>query len=166
MQNLATLAHIQGDYSRARSFIEESLTIEREIGDKQSIAESLSKLANLDKDEGRFAEAQARYVECFEISRELGFKVGCATAIAGLSAVAFAQRQFARGARLQAAAVPLRLEANWMPDPKFFESYDNQIRQGRAALGEEAFAAAWAEGEAMNQDEAIAYGRSEESGGS
>jgi hypothetical protein len=62
-----------------------------------------------------------------------------------------------RAARLFSAANRLRESIGIRPDiaPIYLKGRD--LAAPRVALGDEAFAAAWAEGEAMPLDEAIAY---------
>ena len=81
------------------------------------------------------------------------FIAGC---LSGLAAVA-APRQPERAARLFGAADALR-EAMGSPQLRTVEhrSYDDDMAALRAHLDEETFAAAWADGQAMAMERAIA----------
>jgi hypothetical protein len=46
---------------------------------------------------------------------------------------------------------------SYSPHPVDKDDYERDVALARAQLGEEAFAAAWAEGQAMSLEEAIAY---------
>ena len=71
--------------------------------------------------------------------------------------LASAQRKPDKAARLGGAMekqIPsIRLEMS----PAERAEYDTAVAATRAALGEEAFAAAWAEGQAMTMEQAIEY---------
>jgi len=54
------------------------------------------------------------------------------------------------------------LWAGWTWTPRDDDEALTAARAARAALGEEAFAAAWAEGRAMTLEQAIAYALEEE----
>jgi hypothetical protein len=77
--------------------------------------------------------------------------------VEALGVLAVAQNQMKHAAHLLGAAetlyAPLRSEMS----AKERAEHDRSISAARAALGEEAFAKAWAEGQAMTVGEAVAY---------
>ena len=77
--------------------------------------------------------------------------------IEGLAILASAQNRMGRAARLIGAAenfyTPLRFEMS----AKERAEHDRVIAAARLALGEEAFAKAWAEGQSMSLEEAVIY---------
>jgi hypothetical protein len=84
----------------------------------------------------------------------------------GFAHVAGAEGDAERAARLFGAAEALR-EALGAPLPPVERAhYDRSVAATRAALGEEAFAAAWAEGRALSLEQAIAAPATEEEGNS
>ena len=103
------------------------------------------------------ARAGALYGECLLLSRELGNKPRCAFSCATWAALAQSQSQDERAVRLYAAA------ARWDTASGVFTTLTNPVDQEqaiaalRAQLGEAAFAACWAEGQAMTLDQAIEY---------
>jgi hypothetical protein len=73
----------------------------------------------------------------------------------GLAAVAVAQAQSERAARLFGAAEGLR-EAMGAPLPSADRAeHDRSVTAAHTALGKAAFASAWAEGRAMPLEEAV-----------
>jgi predicted ATPase len=84
--------------------------------------------------------------------------------IVGLAAALIALHQEERGAQLLAAAARLRDELG--PEVGFEDEHEQQSREralaeAKAALGEQAFAAAWARGEAVPPEEIVALALAE-----
>jgi hypothetical protein len=115
---LGTVAHAQGDDSRATALYEESLTLRRELGNTHGLA------------------------ECLE----------------GLAGVAVAQQHLDRAARLLGAAAALREAIGAPLSPREQARYERDLSAARAGLGEVAFAAAWATGQATPLEHVSTYG--------
>ncbi len=64
------LAFDQGDYPRASTLIETSLTLRREIGDMRGIGLSLNDLANVYLGQGEYERASTLYAEALALFRE------------------------------------------------------------------------------------------------
>jgi hypothetical protein len=159
------IAHLQGDHARAAAYHEESLAAFLELGDKFGSGEQMAYLADVARDRGEYDRARQLYRESFSLYHSLESKGGVAAVFDGLAAVAEAEGQLLRAARLFGAAHYLR---EVIGKPKDLATDDRAIAGVRAALGEEAFAVAWAEGRALPLDEAIALvleGHTEASGG-
>jgi hypothetical protein len=75
----------------------------------------------------------------------------------GLAAVAVAQAQSQRAARLFGAAEGLREAIGAPVPPADRAEHDHSVAAVRSALGEAAFAAEWGEGQTMSLDEVVAY---------
>jgi hypothetical protein len=71
--------------------------------------------------------------------------------------VAVAQAQSERAARLFGAAEALREAIGTPLPPADRAEHDRSVAAVRTALGEEAFAAAWAEGRALTLEHAVAF---------
>ncbi len=80
-----------------------------------------------------------------------------ACVLEGLSGVAEREGRAERAARLLGAAAALREELGTPLSPIVQADHDHALNAARAALGEEAFEAAWTEGSEMTFEEAIAY---------
>jgi predicted ATPase/DNA-binding CsgD family transcriptional regulator len=86
-----SLAWRQGDFSSARSLLEEALVLGREAGDKQSISLSLNNLAGVAADQGDYTKARALHEESLALRRELGDRSGIAGSLGNLGFVAMEQ---------------------------------------------------------------------------
>ena len=91
LHGAGVLAASQGDYGTAHTLCEESLSIFRELGNKQGIALSLGNLGNMAYNQGDYATARALHEESLALRRELEDKQGIAYALNGLGNVAFGQ---------------------------------------------------------------------------
>jgi hypothetical protein len=95
------------------------------------------------------------------VFQELADKLWMAQNLEGLAAVAVAQAQSERAARLFGAAEGGRDAIGAPLPPAERSEHDRSVAAARAALGDEAFAAAWAEGRTMTFERAIAYALTE-----
>jgi predicted ATPase/class 3 adenylate cyclase len=163
---LGAIATSQGEYSIARSFLEESLTFKRESGDKQGIAKSLFFLGAVVSKQNEYQAARLCFEECLNISRELGDKYGIIAGLVGLLnliniAGKAEDEKVSRGnypvvlARLGGAVATLRGYIGFALVKPISDYYEEAMEDSRAGLGEEAFNAAFAEGQAMNSETAI-----------
>lgn len=111
------------------------------------------KLAQARRDD---AAAHSCYLEALAIWRDLPNPElpWFLDALAGLAA---AQGQAGRAARLYGAAAALHDALGWPLPPEERADHDRTVAAARAALGDEAFAAAWAEGRAMTRKQAFDY---------
>ena len=60
LNNLGSVAYMQGDYARARVLLEEGLAVHRDLGYKRGIANSLNNLGNVAYAQGDHARAALR----------------------------------------------------------------------------------------------------------
>jgi predicted ATPase len=154
---LAAQSH--GDYAGARSSFEEGLAISREAGHRTGTAFLLCVLGRLTWARGDSGAARACYVESLTAFQELGNRHGTAVALLGLAYLAAAHGHLERAAHLAGAVEALHeaIGARVPVPPHEREEYDRNIAAMRAAIGEAAFAAAWAAGRAMPLAEAVAF---------
>jgi predicted ATPase/class 3 adenylate cyclase len=85
------LAFMQGDYRSASTFHEASLTLHREMGDRQSVAYAANNLANTAVQMGDHARARTLYEETVALCREVGDLRGMAFGSINLADVATRQ---------------------------------------------------------------------------
>ncbi len=150
------IAVYQGDISTARPLIEESLTRQSGSGNKNGVAESLLCLANLNAIQGNYATAYDLYKDSLALFEELGVKWFIALCLEGLASVLALQKQPAWAVRLWGAAESLRSRSGAPLPPVYRPSYTRSVEATRSALGENAFAAAWAEGQTMTSEQVLA----------
>src|SRR5262249_19988974 len=157
LTRLGMVAREQGDPVGARPLLEESLATFRALGDRFHVAWAARNLGNVAADLGDAALARARYAEALTIEGEFGYGLGVAEALEKLAGLDAAAGRPARALRLAGAAAPLRGafgRRRWPLDQAQLERW---VQTARAALGEPAAAAAWAAGQAMSLDQAVAY---------
>ncbi len=154
---LGLVALHRGDYGRARALFEECLALFRELKDKGGIAWSLHHLGGAARSQGAYDRAAALLEESLAAFRELGQKSAIAVSLERLGGVAAALEQPVRAAALFGAADALRQAIGSRPSPSARADAERDVAGLRAALGEQAFATAWARGQAMTLDQAIAH---------
>jgi hypothetical protein len=88
--------------------------------------------------------------------RELGRWLEIAESLEGLARLAGDGGRMERAARLLGAAEAIRDALGAPLPPVRRAEYEQCVAEARAALGEEALAAAWAQGKALSVDQAIA----------
>jgi hypothetical protein len=138
-----------------RALLEQSLAMYRALGDGHGAAGSLNGLAMVAMRQGDGTVARALLEESLDIYRELADRWGVAISLEGFARLATAGDQPARGAALWAAADALRQALGTPRPPRDQADSVSSIGALRAALGEEAFAAAWAEGRTLPLEAAI-----------
>jgi hypothetical protein len=150
------MARDQGNLGAAQAHMEECLVLVREMENKPVIAESLAFLGDVMGEQGEDAAACKCFRESIAISQELKDEVSIARLLERFGILAATEGRPERAARLLGASEAARevLDDDWrLPHPRNW--YDREVTGARTALGEEAFAAAWAEGRAMSLEQAI-----------
>jgi predicted ATPase/DNA-binding SARP family transcriptional activator len=92
LNSAGNLAWAQGDISAARGFYEESLALQRELGNERALARSLVNLAVISRNEGDYATAQSLYEEGLSIARKLDDPFLKATILTNLGVVSRSQK--------------------------------------------------------------------------
>jgi predicted ATPase/DNA-binding CsgD family transcriptional regulator len=157
LNNLALVLHQQGDDERATSLLEESLALARNGGDTWEVAARLGNLGEIARRQGNLRHAALLLAESLTLFHALGEKrrVGeCLVEIAGLAA---AQGRSHAAATLGGAAEVLREVTGSPAEPMEQASIETSSATARSALGDTAFATAWAEGRALPFEDAVAF---------
>jgi non-specific serine/threonine protein kinase len=164
LNNLGNIAYYQGDYVQARTRQEASLALYQQLGDQRGIATLLTNLGNTLYFQGEYERARACYQESLALNRQLGHKLHIVGSVEGLAQVAGQTGQAQRAATLFGIAAGLR-EASQAPlDPADRAITEQQIAHARRQLAAETFAEAWAAGQAMGLEQALAYAGQEPPG--
>ena len=145
----------QDNLATARSQAEEALKLFRELGMKSSIAWSLSQVARMEARQGNYPAARSLYAEILTLARETDDKTHIAFYLEDLAEVVAAQGEFACAARLWGAAKTLRTVISSPLPPASCAGYECVVAAAHIHLGEQAFAAAWAEGGTMTLEQAL-----------
>ena len=155
--NLAVAPRAQGQYALAAEHLEDALRLEREAGYTEGMILALGDLGNLARDQGDYARALALYREALELGRSHPGTRVVTEVIEAVGIVAAAVGQAERAARLLGAAEAQRdrlgLRYRVREDQVALE---HAVAATRAALGEPAFATAWAAGRSLTPAQAIA----------
>jgi predicted ATPase/DNA-binding CsgD family transcriptional regulator len=156
---LGWLAGQQGNYATARAHLSEVLAFARAGGHPWGLAEALNMLGEVLQRQGEFEQAGDLYREGLLIAHEMGDKAGMGHFLHHLGTLAQDQSQVERATCLFAAAASLRSLADGVIYRTFTDraTQESALTTVRTILDEEAFAALWAQGQAMTLDEAIAY---------
>jgi len=153
---LTRVAVFQGDDTAGKALCEESFALFRALGDRRDIATRLWFLGNAALVQGDYAKARTCYEEALKTFRELGLKWFIAICLEGLARVAIAQSQPKWAVHLLGAAALLREALGVSPPASHLTNYERTAATSRAQLGEERFAAAWAEGREMTLEQVLA----------
>jgi predicted ATPase/tRNA A-37 threonylcarbamoyl transferase component Bud32 len=155
LMTLGEAARLQGQWAEARTLYEQALALFRQVGNQAAVSVTLGNLGAVACVQDDLPVAHSCYREVLALEQAMGSKEGIACAMDGLAAVAAKRTAWEHSARLAGASEALRetigyeLEA---PDRQFRDHY---LAEVRAALGEEAFAAALAQGRALTLEQAV-----------
>ncbi len=107
--------------------------------------------------QGDYGRAEATLKESLALFWELGYKWRTSYCLLALGRTACGLGQFERGARLFGAVAALRQVTGIGLPPSSLVEDERAMTTLRGALGDAAFAAAWAEGRAMTLEQTIEY---------
>ena len=157
---LADALRARGDIERAKTLLEESLTSLRRQTYPQRVANALaitlSRLGSIECEMGGDERASELFKESLGLARRFGFMFDVLMSLEGMARVEAVQGRPERAARLLGVSAAMREEMGTHLAPIALADHDHAVNAARAALGKDAFAAAWAEGHAMPLEEAIA----------
>jgi ATP/maltotriose-dependent transcriptional regulator MalT len=155
---LLGLIHLeQGEMEAARPLLEESLAIGKKTGVETDAIQMSIGLARLSAWQGDAATARRLYREGLTLLVEFNvYKEGVAASLEGLAALSAGQGTPRQAAWLWGAAHALREAIGAPLYPVYRDSYERAVGQAQAALGKQAFRAAWAEGRLMRPEQALA----------
>ena len=155
--NLAVAPRAQGQYTLAAAHLEEALRLQREAGYTEGMILALGDLGNLARDQGDDSRALALYREALELGLgHPGTRV-VTEVIEAVGILAAAVGQAERAARLLSAAKAQRDRLGLRYGVREDQvAREHAVAAARAALGEPAFATAWAAGRDLTPAQAIA----------
>ena len=162
LSNLGSLAFYQGEYTRATELLTGSITQGRQVGEKWGLFNSLYTLSLVALSQRDAAGAGAHLREGLTLCRELGYRPGVAACLQGLAGVWGAGGRVLDAARLLGAGDALLETSGAALPPALAVAYPRTVEALRTALGEDAFAAARAEGHALPSEQAVRMAMVEE----
>ena len=156
LTSLGRVAARRGDFTRATSLFEESLVLKQTLGDRHGRVTTLVQLGAVARSQGDCARALALLREAVRLGQEIGAGDRVAEALEGLAAVAAADGRSEVAARVGGAADALRASLGLPLTLDQQSSHDEMVRLARGAVGDAAFAAAWAVGAEQSVEKTIA----------
>jgi non-specific serine/threonine protein kinase len=157
LAGLAELAIRRGQYSRANDMLQQSLDLARRLGHKWQIAIALGSLGWMALRRGDFKEMKRSLAESLAVRIETGDKGGTAWCLEKLAEANSLQSHYKSAVVIFGAASALRAHAEAMMDGADRPEYERMITKLRTELGEEAFRAAWVEGEGLPLETVVDY---------
>jgi predicted ATPase/class 3 adenylate cyclase/DNA-binding CsgD family transcriptional regulator len=152
----------RGNQQRAEMLLEESLAISRRLGQKWIVAGCLGSLGIAATLRGDPRRAKTLIKQGLALNLELGTKSDIAEDLEGLAEVAGTLGKHLQAARLWGAAEAIReaIERFWSPAERLL--HEPQLTAARSLLDEKTWETAFAEGRAMELEEAVEYAFSED----
>jgi non-specific serine/threonine protein kinase len=144
-----------GEQPRASQLLQESVSLARESGSMGRLAIASIYLGQVAYVQGDLERASAALQEGLRLFREWDSAWGMAECLEGLAVVAGSQGRFERAARLLGAAARLREAIGAPVHPVDRADHERTVAASEAALGPQAYAAAWQAGRAMIIDDVI-----------
>jgi len=160
---LGLFALTRGEEDTARSHLEEALRLHTELSHSWGIALGIYDLAGLSLIQGDYATARASYEACLQRSNAIGDKEMLASCLEGLAAAMVAQggaegpvSESFWAAQLWGAAARLREAIDAPMPPVRRAAYEQALAAAQTQMGDQVFAAAWAQGLSMTPEQALA----------
>jgi predicted ATPase/DNA-binding SARP family transcriptional activator/DNA-binding CsgD family transcriptional regulator len=159
---LAVTAMLGGDYERAQTLFEATLEMTRITGNRKGQATALNNLGLVALCQGDYARAAKLSSESLRLSEESLDHQLVTWSLDALAAILGQQGYVGRAARLWGAAEVLREASDFSQPPDDKRVLEPFLEAARSRLDEAAFQAAWEEGRAMTEEQAVEYALSEE----
>jgi len=154
---LGEVAQRQGDYEQAHAYYEETLRLYKEAGHYAGIPVAIADLGHVALQQGDERQARSLFEESLRLFKEAGNVVRIACTLEELASLAVKQGLPERGARLLGLVEVLLKTIGFTHRAARQMDIDRDLAVIHEQLGEATFASAWAKGQAMTLDEAIAY---------
>jgi tetratricopeptide (TPR) repeat protein len=154
---LGNVDYYQQDYVRARSRMEQSLSLLRRFAAPHDLADALLPLGRTLLHLGEAEQARTHCAEGLGLCWQIGKRVGIAEGLDSLALVASWQGEPVRAARLLGAGERLRQELSCPVRQSLRGEHERMKEEVHQALGKEAFVSAWEEGGSMTLEQAVAY---------
>ncbi len=157
--DLAKVERLLGDCAAAQADAEQALAIAEHLGNRTISARARHQLARAAAASGDWAGAELLAHQALGDQVERGDHLDVPDSLDAIAEIAAGLESNEEAARVLGAAARARTDlgrARWRPEQERFEKLAQRLREG---LGDDALTAAWAEGEALTLDDAVAYVR-------
>ena len=152
---LGEVAVRQGQYERATFLLEQALAFNREKGDKWGIGTLLGSLGWVALRQRDFKRVRHLLGESLSVRMEISDKGGIAWCLEKLAEEKYDQAEIREATKIFGQAEALRLPLGSVIDPADRPAYERIVSALQSALGQDVFAALWAEGKAMQLEEVV-----------
>jgi predicted ATPase/class 3 adenylate cyclase/DNA-binding CsgD family transcriptional regulator len=162
MTALCALAGLEagaGNLPAARARAEEGAEIAARLGNDWAVAATRHVLGAVAQAEGDPGRAESLYHEALAVRAERGWRPDVVESLEALAGLAAELESWREAARLLGAAERLRDEMGLRRWPARRPQHDALVAKVRDGAGPEAFDDAWAEGERLPSEDAVAYVR-------
>lgn len=146
----------EGQLGRASAYLEEALSLARRACDPLGVSFILGALALVARLKHDLASASTLGREALALARDSGHPVRIGETLYVICTVAVESGELVRAARLYGAFRALMQRVGWALTPANLAELEGELATARAALGEEAWAAAFAAGRSLALEQAIA----------
>jgi len=153
---LGEVARAMEEKDQARAYYEEAMVLLRAMKNMYWPGLLIQNLAHLQLHEGDWRGAAQMLVETLELGLEFDYPMMVNLYLAAMAGVAVVRGEPAEGARLLGTVDALLKSLGASFEPTDQAELDRNLTAAKAALGEDAFAAAWAEGVTRSRGRAIA----------
>ena len=157
LNHLGHIAQVRGEIARARRLHEDSISLFQQLEELPiGIVWGFQSLGEIALAEGKAVIAARHFVNALGISQDEGFRVETAWCLAGLAGAAALSEEPERAVWLWGAAEALRQSMGVREAPASRATHERLKNVVRQQLGQAAFNAKWAEGQAASVEQAIA----------
>jgi hypothetical protein len=157
LNHLGQVAQLQGEYAAARRWQLESVrTFQKMLPHYIGVGEANYGLGEIALAQGEGELAAQRFREALDLLQTKGARAQITWCLSGLAGVALLEEDPERAVRLWGAAEALRQALGCRPAPAARATRERLIAAARQQLGDVAFEAAWATGEKLTLEQAIA----------
>jgi predicted ATPase/transcriptional regulator with XRE-family HTH domain len=150
----------QGEYERAAALLQEGLSMRKAAGNRWGTAAILGELGWLALRQGNLEGASVMLLESLSARKDLKDRGGVAWCLERLAEIETAEDRHLHAAHLLGAAKVLRQSIHTQVDIADQPDYERTVVSVRSGLGEQGFADAFRQGEAMTFEQAVAYAHS------
>jgi non-specific serine/threonine protein kinase len=157
LNTLGLVAEAQRDLEAARMHFGEAVEVTQQVGFTSGNAWALRNLGRVSAALGEFQAAQAFFARAMTVSRDTGDRLGMLVILVLLARMALAQGQAARAAQISAACAALTEAMGFSSHQLLRAEQDENVAAARAAVTEQEFAAAWAEGHSITLEAAVSF---------
>jgi DNA-binding CsgD family transcriptional regulator/tetratricopeptide (TPR) repeat protein len=154
---LGSALFAEGQDQAADAALEEAKEFAKGIDNPWLIAVADHRLGRLARRRGQVGTAEDLHHEGLALLVPRGLRPDIVQSLEALAALAADHESFSEATRLFAAAAALRGAIGLARWPADQAEYDGELARARLALGDSVFETAWAEGEALTVEDAVAY---------